>query len=184
MSDQLYPNEVIKRAQNLKALLLDIDGVMTDGSITFDFKGREIKQFHVQDGLGVYYARKAGLFVGFITGRTSRVNKIRAVELNVDFLDQGHKNKLKPYTVFKEKFHLEDDEIGFVGDDLLDLPIMLKCGFPASVKNGRSEIKKIAQYVTEKPGGEGAVREVIEFILKQQCKWQDIVDSYHEKPIR
>jgi 3-deoxy-D-manno-octulosonate 8-phosphate phosphatase (KDO 8-P phosphatase) len=154
---------------------------MTDGSITFDFQGRELKQFNAQDGLGIYFARKAGLIIGIITGRESEVNKIRAEELEIDFLDQGHKNKLKPYAEFKKLFNMSDYEIGFVGDDLLDLPVMLQCGFAAGVQNGRSEIKEHSHFVTRFSGGEGAVREVIEFILKHQNKWQDIVNRYNGK---
>ncbi len=182
MSDRSYQNDAIRRAKKLKALLLDVDGVMTDGSITFDFQGREIKQFNVQDGLGIYFARKVGIIIGIITGRESQVNSVRAEELEVDFLDQGHKNKLKPYAEFKKSFNLTDDEIGFIGDDLLDLPVMLQCGFAAGVRNGRSEIKEHSHFVTRVPGGKGAVREVVEFILKQQNKWQDIVNRYNGKP--
>ena len=165
--------------QKLKALLLDIDGVMTDGSIIFDFRGREIKHFNVHDGLGIYFARKSGLKIGIITGRKARVNKMRAEELNVDFFFQGRKNKLKPYEEFKEKFNLTDEEIGFVGDDLLDLPVMVQCGFAACVANGREELKDTAHYVTNISGGNGAVREVIEFVLRHQGKWQAIVDNYN-----
>ena len=180
MSDQLYPDEALQRAQRLKALLLDVDGVMTDGRIIFDSQGRESKNFNVQDGLGIYFAKKCGLIIGIITGRKSRVTKIRARELNIDFLSQGHKNKLKPYEGFKKKFNLTDEEIGFVGDDLLDLPIMSKCGFSACVANGREEIKTKSHFITKSSGGKGAVREVIEFVLKQQGKWQTLLDNYYE----
>lgn len=179
MSDQLYPEDLLRGVQKIKALLFDIDGVMTDGSIVFDAHGDEIKHFNVQDGLGFYFAKKSGLLTGIITGREAPVNKIRAEELNVDFLSQGHKNKVKPYDEFKQKFGLTDEEVAFVGDDLLDLPVMLRCGFSASVANGRDEVKKRAHYITQTPGGKGAVREVIEFVLKQQGKWQSIVDNYY-----
>lgn len=180
MSDQVYPDEALRRAKKLKALLLDVDGVMTDGRIIFDSQGRESKNFNVQDGLGVYFARKSGLVIGIITGRKSRVTKFRAQELNIDFLSQGHRNKLKPYIKFKKKFNLTDEEIGFVGDDLLDLPIMSKCGFSACVANGREEVKAKSHFITNSTGGKGAVREVIEFVLKQQGKWQKLLDKYYE----
>lgn len=153
---------------------------MTDGRIIFDSKGRESKNFNVQDGLGIYFAKKCGLIVGIITGRKSRVTKIRAQELNIDFLSQGHTSKLKPYDRFKKKFNLTDEEIGFVGDDLLDLPIMSKCGFSACVANGREEVKAKSHFVSNSTGGKGAVREIIEFVLKQQGKWQTLLGKYYE----
>ena len=180
MSDQVYPDEAVRRAQKLKALLLDVDGVMTDGRIIFDSKGRDSRNFNVQDGLGVYFAKKCGLIVGIITGRKSRVTKIRARELKIDFLSQGHKNKLKPYEKFKVGFNLTDEEIGYIGDDLLDLSIMSRCGFSACVANGREEVKAKSHFVTNSTGGKGAVREVIEFVLKQQGKWQKLLDNYYE----
>ncbi|MFC1553642.1 KdsC family phosphatase [candidate division KSB1 bacterium] len=178
MSNQNFQTEISNRAKKIKALLLDVDGVLTNGEIIYNSSGAESKIFDVQDGLGIYFARKSGLIVGIITGRDSYVTKIRATELHLDYLSQGHKDKLKPYAEFKKKFDLKDNEISFVGDDLLDLPIMVKCGLAVSVANGRQEVKEHSQYITETEGGMGAVRETIEFILKQQGKWQKIVDKY------
>ncbi|MCP4726252.1 MAG: HAD-IIIA family hydrolase [bacterium] len=182
MSDQhSKSNDLKEKIDRIKAILLDVDGVLTNGSIVLDFKGREVKFFNVQDGLGIYLARRSGLIVGIITGRESHVVKHRAGELNMDFLSQGAKNKLRPLEEFKKSFNVSDDEICFVGDDLLDMPIMVRCGFPVSVKNGRDEIKEISDYVTEAEGGLGAVREAIELILKSQGKWDDIILRYKEK---
>jgi len=179
LSDQRYPEEVIERAQKLKAILFDVDGVLTDGGIIIHSDGTESKRFNVQDGLGIYMARKSGLIIGIITGRVSEPTRIRAEELSVDFLSQGKKDKSKPYEDFKKEFKLGDEEIGFVGDDLIDLPAMLKCGFRVSVANGREEVKKKAHYVTKAHGGSGAAREVIEFILEHQGKWQKILNKYY-----
>ncbi|MFC1493404.1 KdsC family phosphatase [candidate division KSB1 bacterium] len=174
-------NDLKDKIGKIKAILLDVDGVLTNGRIVLDFKGREVKFFNVQDGLGIYLARKSGLIVGIITGRESEVVKHRARELNIDYLSQGAKNKLRPLEEFKQNFNVTDDEICFVGDDLLDLPIMVRCGLPVSVKNGREEIKENSEYVTEAEGGFGAVRETIELILKIQGKWEDIILKYKEK---
>ncbi len=181
MSDhKSISNDLNDRINKIRAILLDVDGVMTNGRIVLDFKGREVKFFNVQDGMGIYIARKAGLIVGIITGRDSDVVRHRARELNIDFLSQGAKNKLKPLEEFKKKFNIEDEEICFVGDDLLDLPIMVRCGLPVSVRNGRDEIKENSKYVTGAEGGFGAVREAIELILKSQGKWEGLIRKYKE----
>ena len=180
LSDRSYPEKVKRKAQNIKALLFDIDGVLTDGRIIIHSDGKESKHFNVQDGLGIYFARSAGLIIGIITGRRSEATTLRAQELNVDFLSQGNKNKLKPFEKFKKEFDLTDDEIGFVGDDLIDIPVMLKCGFCASMANGREEVKKISHYVAKSAGGHGAAREIIEFVLEHQGKWSEIVNKYNE----
>ena len=179
MSDQLFKTDVDKRIRKIKAVLFDVDGVLTDGRIIIDSRGVESKNFNVQDGLGIFYARTAGLVVGIITGRNSKATKIRAEELGVDFLSQGCKNKSEPYEEFKHKYKFSDEEICFVGDDLLDLSIMAVCGFAVSVANGREEVKTASQYITEIPGGYGAVREVIELILKRQGIWYTIVSEYY-----
>ena len=179
LSDQRYPESVIERVQKLKAILFDVDGVLTDGGIIIHSDGSESKRFNVQDGLGIYLAKKAGLIIGIITGRESEATKIRAEELNVDFLSQGKKDKSKPYEEFKKEFNLKDEEIGFVGDDLIDLPAMLRCGFIVSVANGREEVKEKSHYITKSRGGHGAAREVIEFVLEHQGKWQDILNNYY-----
>jgi len=181
LSDHKFHEEGVERIKNIKALIVDVDGVMTDGDIILDHDGHEIKKFNVQDGLGIFLARQAGLVFGIITGRASRVVELRANELNVDFLSMGRKNKLNPYKEFKKKFGLKDEEICFLGDDLLDLPVMLKCGFAACVANGRNEVKYISQYVTEASGGDGAVREMIEYILQKQDKWEAFLNNYYER---
>lgn len=179
MSDQSYPSEILNRIQKLKAVLFDVDGVLTDGKIIINSRGGENKNFNVHDGLGIFYARTAGFIAGIITGRASKATKIRAKELGIDFLSQGCKNKREPYEAFKRQFTITDEEICYVGDDLLDLPVMAVCGFAVSVANGREEVKTAAHYITRESGGNGAVREVIEFILKQQGKWHSIVSTYY-----
>jgi len=157
---------------------MDVDGVMTDGVITFDHWGRETKRFNVHDGLGIFLARKMGMVVGIITSRSSRAVKVRARELNIEFLSMGHKNKLRPYRDFKRKLNLSDEKIAYVGDDLLDLPVMKKCGFAVCVNDGKDDVKEHAHFITSADGGKGAVREVIELILKRQGKWDSFLEKY------
>jgi len=184
LSENTFPEYLDARIKKIKAALFDVDGVMTDGGIIFDSNGYEVKKFNTQDGLGIFLAREAGLLTGIITGRSSEVVERRAQELNVHFLSMGKKNKLNPYNEYKRQFNLADEEVAFIGDDLLDLPIMLHCGFAVCVYNGVDYVKERAHYVTKASGGMGAVREVIELILKCQGKWELFLDSYFNKLIK
>jgi 3-deoxy-D-manno-octulosonate 8-phosphate phosphatase (KDO 8-P phosphatase) len=158
-------------------ILFDVDGVLCSGDITYIDDGREIKTFDVQDGMGITLARMAGLKTGIITGRKSLAIKKRADELKIDVLKQGSFNKLEPYSEIKQEFALEDREICYMGDDLLDIPILTLAGFSVSVPNAREEVKSICDYVATARGGRGAVREVIDLILKRQGKFEQLLDS-------
>ncbi len=170
-----------KKIQLIKALVLDVDGVMTNGSIIQDHEGRESKVFNAHDGLGLYLARVNGLIIGLITGRKTTVVEKRAKELKVKYLAMGAIDKIPHYEEFKEKFDLKDEEIAYVGDDILDIPVMLKCGLPISPENGRDEVKAVAEYTTQASGGNGAVREVIELIFKNQEKWDKVIGEFYGK---
>ena len=148
--------------------MLDVDGVLTDNSIFLGNEGQEFKKFNVSDGLGIYFARRAGIKVGFLSGRVSKSAVIRGKELKVKELHFGIDDKLKRYEELKKRLKLKDEEILFMGDDLWDHRVFEKVGVPVGVKNGDKRINRLALYVTNKRGGEGAVREVVDLIL--ECK--------------
>ncbi|MFQ6617485.1 MAG: KdsC family phosphatase [Fidelibacterota bacterium] len=167
-----------ERIKKIKMILTDVDGVLTDGSLMLGDGELELKSFNVHDGFAIYLAKRAGLKVGFITGRTSRAVERRAKELGIDVLYQGELNKRIPYEKVKSEYELDDDEIAFIGDDFLDLVILKKVGFSASVANAREEVKRHVHYVTSAKGGDGAFREIIDLILKEKGLWEDVTGSF------
>lgn len=171
--------DITERAKKIKLLLLDVDGVLTDGKIIIGNYGDEIKNFDVKDGLGVVLLRKAGLRCAIITARNSRIVKIRARHLGIDKIYENH-YKIKSLRNIKRRFRVKEEEICFVGDDLIDIPILKRVGFAVTVPNAIKETKDIAHYITQNPGGRGAVREVCEIILKAQGKWEKIAKKYFE----
>ena len=164
-----------EKAAKIKAIFIDVDGILTDGGIFLGNGNIELKRFNSQDGLGITLARTAGLKVGIITGRKSDLVSARANELKIDFLSQGHFDKRIPSKVLSEKNGLKFEEMAYIGDDILDIPILKMAGFSATSKNGVQEVKEIVDYVSNRKGGDGAVRDIIEFILKSQDKWQDVI---------
>jgi len=147
-------------------LLLDVDGVMTDGGIILVGEEGEAKRFDVQDGMGVTLARAAGLKVGIITGRKSSVVRRRAEELKIDEVCEGYFWKEEALDLLLEKHHLEPAQIAYIGDDVLDLPVMRVVGLPIAVANARPEVKAAGLYVTNATGGHGAIREVVDWLLE------------------
>jgi 3-deoxy-D-manno-octulosonate 8-phosphate phosphatase (KDO 8-P phosphatase) len=173
------PMEIIlQKARKIRLLLLDVDGVLTDGRILFDEDGREIKIFHVQDGQGIRWLQKEGIEVGFLSGRSSRSVEMRAKELGISFLFQGIKDKIKIYERILKKTRLASEQVGYMGDDFIDLALLKKVGLSISVINGHPLIQKKVDYVTQAAGGYGAVREVSELIIKAQGKWDIILKQY------
>jgi len=169
---------ILSLAREVKILLLDVDGVLTDGRIIYDSKGRDSKFFDVHDGLGVYLLKKAGIPTVLITAKSSRCIKPRARDMRVEavFADISPKSKVLDKVL--NKYGLKPEQACFVGDDLVDLCLMKRVGFPVAVFNAAPEIKQAARYITLKHGGRGAVREVAETILKAQGKWQEVVSGY------
>ena len=170
-----------ERAKNIKMIIFDVDGVLTDGGIYTGAEGEVFKPFFCRDGLGIRLARQSGLKVGIITGRNSKQVEFRGKELGFDAICQGSLNKRDDYKRIKEEFGLTDEEIAYVGDDLIDLPIMIQVELAAAVGDAMPEVKARSHIISGFPGGRGAAREVIEFILKAQGKWEDIVTSFLEK---
>ncbi len=156
-------------------ILMDVDGVLTDGSIVFGSDSLEIKSFNVQDGLGITLARLGGLKTGIITGRKSKVVERRGKELKFDVISQGSFNKYPEFQKIKEEFTLSNEEICYIGDDLLDISILREVGFSVAPANARDEVKAICDYVTIAEGGHGAVREVVDKILIRQNKFDAII---------
>ncbi len=169
-----------EKISKIKMILMDVDGVLTNGEIIYSSSGDELKIFHVQDGMGITLARMSGLKTGIVTGRMSALVERRAHELNIDVVSQGNFNKLPEYERIKRDFELKDEEICYIGDDVLDIPILNRVGFSVAVANARDEVKAICDYVTVAEGGKGAVREVIDRILKWQNKLHSIIEELTE----
>lgn len=163
-----------ERLKKIKLLAMDLDGVLTNGTIYYGDHGDEIKGFHIQDGQGIVLAQRAKIRLVIITGRKSRVNERRARELRVDRLIQDCHDKGRALEKMAQKYRFKLEETAYIGDDLLDLAPMRKAGLAVAVRNAVVDVKSAAHYVTEKSGGEGAVRELIDLILKAQGLWGDI----------
>ncbi|MBN1913285.1 MAG: HAD-IIIA family hydrolase [Candidatus Omnitrophica bacterium] len=174
----MIEESILNKAKKIKLLLLDVDGVLTDGRIIYDSKGRDMKFFDVHDGLGVYLLKKTGIKTVLVTAKGSKAILPRAKDMRVEevFADISPKTKILE-KVFK-KYQVTGEEICFVGDDLVDLCLMKSVGLAIAVFNAASEIKQAAHYITLKFGGRGAVREVAELILKSQGKWEGCVKPY------
>ncbi len=181
------------RARKIKLLLFDVDGVLTDGKLFFipnagqAGQGRpelsaqgsvEFKGFHAHDGVAISLARLAGLRTGLITKRFSETVALRARDLKLEFVRQGIQDKRTAFEDIVKEAGLQLDQAAFVGDDVVDLTAMRAAGLAIAVKNARTEVKKEAHYVTPHAGGEGALRDAVEFIAKAQGKWTKIVDAY------
>ena len=167
-----------ERAKKIKLLILDVDGVLTDGRIIYDNFGDEFKCFNVQDGLGFSLLHASGIKTAIITAKKSKPVLRRAREMGVVKVYQNAWQKLKVYHRLLKKFKLRDCEVCFIGDDLIDVPILKRVGLAVAVANGVKEVKDCAHYVTKKEGGKGAAREVIELILKSQNLWDGLLEKY------
>ena len=169
---------ILSKAKKIKLLLLDVDGVLTDGRIIYDSKGRDAKFFDVHDGMGVYLLKKAGIPTVLITAKGSRAIRPRARDMQVEAVFENISPKTRALDKILNKYKVSPDEICFVGDDLVDLCLMKRVGFAIAVFNACPEIKQAASYVTLRYGGRGAVREVAEMILKAKGLWQEALASY------
>jgi 3-deoxy-D-manno-octulosonate 8-phosphate phosphatase (KDO 8-P phosphatase) len=170
------------RARRIKVLIFDVDGVLTDGQIFVipgpDGKGIESKGFAAHDGLGISLARLGGLRVGIITKRQSQTVAIRANDLKLEFVYQGQSHKLSAMNEIIAKAGITIDELCYVGDDIVDLPILRVCGLAIATANAREQVKSACHYTTPNPGGQGAGRDAIEFILKAQGSLERVIEQY------
>ncbi|EGO62928.1 KdsC family phosphatase [Acetonema longum] len=167
-----------EKARQIKLLIFDVDGVLTNNQLIFSQDGEILKVFHSQDGLGINAAHKAGLRTAIITGRDSRMVRRRGEELRITDIYMGAMDKVTAYEELLQKHSLIPDETAYVGDDLNDLAVMARVGLACAVGNAVEEVKAAAHYVAIKQGGRGGVREIIEFILKNQGKWDQVVQEY------
>jgi 3-deoxy-D-manno-octulosonate 8-phosphate phosphatase (KDO 8-P phosphatase) len=162
----------------IKMLVLDVDGVLTDGTIVVDYRGRESKFFNALDGHGIKLWKRAGMKVAFLSGRKSPPTKQQAKELDIDFCLEGRRDKLAGLNELVKMSGLPADRMAYVGDDLPDLPAMRCAGFKIAVANAVDEIKTVADCITKNRGGKGAVREAIEYILKKTGRWNELLKKY------
>lgn len=170
--------EIKQKLRQIKLLLLDVDGVLTNGAVTYTDQGHEIKSFNVKDGLGLRLLMDAGIRVGIITGRRSQALVARCENLGIDFLYDGVKDKLSILETIFEQTGIQADQTAFAGDDLPDIGVMKIVGLALAVSDAAEEVKQTAHLITTKNGGDGAVREVCELILKAQGLWNDIVTRF------
>jgi 3-deoxy-D-manno-octulosonate 8-phosphate phosphatase (KDO 8-P phosphatase) len=165
-------------AENVKLVILDVDGVLTDGGIILDGHGSETKRFNVYDGTGIKYLQRCGIQIALISGRYSEPTTVRARQLGIEVVFQKSLDKLETLQDVKQQVGVRDEEIAYMGDDLIDLPVMRRIGFPMAPANARPETKQVAMLVTKAQGGHGAVREAAEHILKAQGRWARLVERY------
>ena len=159
------PKAILEKARRIEFLLLDVDGVMTDGTIYIDADGRETKAFNIYDGSGIHMIRKAGVRVGIITGRQSAIVDYRAQELGIAEVHQRVLDKIKVYDELLRKYDLQDFQMAYIGDDVIDLPILERAGLSVAVPNAHPDVRRRVDWVTQKAGGSGAVREVTDLLL-------------------
>jgi 3-deoxy-D-manno-octulosonate 8-phosphate phosphatase (KDO 8-P phosphatase) len=169
---------IAERAARVQLLLMDCDGVLTDGRIHLTENRDEQKSFLVRDGHGIVMLHRAGVATGIISGRTSSLVVRRAAELGMSYVRQGTHNKTVDYAELLEQAGVEADRTAFIGDDVTDIPLMLRSGFAVAVADAVPETKEAAHFVTSLPGGFGAVREVCELILRSQGKWDELMQRY------
>jgi 3-deoxy-D-manno-octulosonate 8-phosphate phosphatase (KDO 8-P phosphatase) len=167
-----------QRCQPIRLILSDVDGVLTDGGIILDNRGIETKRFHVRDGMAIRLWHKAGYQFGLITLRSSQIIKLRVAELGIELVRQGIEDKLLALRQLAEELQLNLTQVCYLGDDLPDLAPVRAVGLGVAVADACEELRLAAQYVTRLSGGNGAVRETIEVILKAQRRWEELIRSY------
>jgi len=170
-----------ERCARIELLLLDVDGVLTDGGIIYDDAGRELKQFHVRDGSALKFWQATGKRAAILTGRTSGIVDVRAREIGIAPVVQGAADKLAAYRDILVQTKKQPSQACFVADDLPDLPVMSHCGLAVAVADACAEVVAEAHFVTRARGGKGAVREVVELILRSQGHWAEIVERYRNE---
>jgi 3-deoxy-D-manno-octulosonate 8-phosphate phosphatase (KDO 8-P phosphatase) len=169
---------LLERARKTRLLIMDVDGVLTDGRIIMDNLGHELKEFDVKDGHGIVMAHRANLQTALISGRESETTARRAQELGIDLVFQRIWNKLEVYDRILADTRLTHEEVAYMGDDLVDIPLLRRVGLAVAVADAVDEVKAVAHMITQHAGGQGAVREVIELILRAQGHWDTLIQRY------
>src|SRR6266550_9188779 len=172
------PTSIERRASRIKLLLMDCDGVLTDGGVWLLENGEEQKSFNTRDGLGIHLLHRAGLKSGIISGRKSNGVSRRAGELGIEFVTQGDPDKTGAFEDLLRLARVDETEVAFIGDDLTDIPLLQRSELAVAVADAVKEARSVAHYVTQAEGGRGAVREVVELILKAQGRWSDMDGGY------
>ena len=165
-------------ASAVRLLLFDVDGVLTDGAVLMHADGSESKSFHIRDGAALVWAQRAGLSVGFLSARTSGATAQRAAQLGIRIVSQGVAHKADAYEAICRQAGLEDSAVAFMGDDLLDLPVLSRVGLSAAPADAAPEVRASVDWVSSSGGGRGAARELIELVLRAQGRWNDVVQQY------
>ena len=169
---------VVARARKIRLLVMDVDGVLTDGRMTLSERGDELKAFNTHDGLAIALAKRAGIRTAMVTGESSPIAKARGAKLGVDSVVLGARRKGEVVEALRAEHHVPADAVAFIGDDLLDIPAMQIAGLAVAVADAPATVKAAAHHVTRAPGGRGAVRELVELVLKSQRSWRSVVTAY------
>lgn len=170
--------EPIDRARRLQLLVFDVDGVLTDGTLYLCDAGTEYKAFNSRDGHGMVMLRESGMTLAIITGRQSEVVRLRMQSLGITHVYQGQRDKLPAYEALRDKLGLADEQVGYVGDDVVDLPVLRRVGFAVAVADAHPLVRTHAHWITGAPGGRGAAREVCEFVLEAQGRLDGLLRGY------
>lgn len=179
MSVATYSSDVLARAAKIRLLICDVDGVLTDGRLYFTADGHELKGFHARDGHGLKLLQRTGVQAAVISGRSSPAVALRMSSLGIEHVFQGRENKLEPFQELLGRLDLKAEQAAFVGDDVLDLPLLRRVGLAIAVADAHFTLRETVHWVTAQPGGLGAVREVCDLIMLAQGRLQGIIESYH-----
>ena len=166
--------------QKIELILSDVDGVLTDGGIVFDNQGIETNKFQIRDGLGIKLWHRAGFRFGILPARTSHIVRVRAAELGVELVRQGFEDKLPAALEIMQQLRLDPTQVCYIGDDLTDLPVIRRVGLGVAVADAVEEVRRSADLVTKLGGGQGAIRELIEVLLRSKKRWEDLIRRYTE----
>lgn len=173
-----FTHHMLEKAALIRLVILDADGVLTDGKIVMTEKGDEVKAFHVRDGHGMVLAKRFNLELAIVSGRESSVLMNRAREFGIELIFMKTWDKLSVYNEIKERLKMKDEEIAVMGDDIVDLPMLTRAGLSFAPSDAEEEVRSRVDLVTERPGGGGAVREMLDFILKAKGLWDDVLEKY------
>jgi 3-deoxy-D-manno-octulosonate 8-phosphate phosphatase (KDO 8-P phosphatase) len=170
--------DVVERAKRIRLILFDVDGVLTDGTLLLHADGTESKRFDIKDGTGVVLAHRAGIRVGFLSARLSAATQQRAAQLGVTLVHQGIASKLETYEQIADELLLEDQQIAYMGDDIVDLAVLTRVGLAAAPADAAAEARGRAHWISDFPGGRGAARQLVELILHAQALWEPLLREY------
>ena len=169
---------ITSKAAKIRLILFDVDGVLTDGKIVMHADGSESKVFDIKDGTAIVWAQRAGLTVGFLSARTSAATAQRAAQLGVALVHQGVPSKLEAYDAIVAGLPLDDEQVAYMGDDILDLPVLSRVGLSAAPRDAAEDVRSRVHWVSRADGGDGAARDLVELVLRAQDRWDAMVSSY------